>query len=128
MNVFTSSALPPVSETSRGKDLKTASREVRQSGGGSQSNDSVSLKSKNLSEAEIREKIKEMQNKKKNSYGQVSKGQSSVEGTHEGKHPGDLSNDPRDPATRGKLMDALSDGSFPFSQKEREVLGKILEG
>ena len=81
-------------------------------------------------EKEIREKIKNLEDKKKNSYGQLSKGnnQSEVEGTHEGKAPGDLSNNPRDPATIGKLKDVLNGGTFPFSEKEREVLGKILGG
>lgn len=37
-------------------------------------------------------------------------------------------NDPEDPATSEKLKTALSNGSFNFNAKEREVLSKILEG
>ena len=130
MNVFTSNALPPKSNMIRGKGDIPAAKSLKAGQEVVKSDDAPSLRTKNLSEDEIREKIKEMENKKKNSYGQLSKGnnKSEVEGTHEGKAPGDLSNDPRDPATIGKLKDALSGGTFPFSEKEREVLGKILEG
>jgi len=127
MNVFTSSAIPPKSEMTKGKVGRSGPKEIEKGEEVAKKNDSVSLRSKDLSESEIREKIKEMQNKNKNSYGGISNGKSDIEGTQEGKVPGDLSNNPRDPATRGKLIDALSGGSFPFSQKERDVLGKILE-
>lgn len=41
--------------------------------------------------------------------------------------PSDISlNDPRDPATLGKLKDAVKMGTFNFSPKEREVLQGIL--
>ncbi len=35
-------------------------------------------------------------------------------------------NNPRDPATIGKLKDALSTGAFKFSDKERQALSRIL--
>lgn len=35
-------------------------------------------------------------------------------------------NDPKDPATVGKLKDLLSKGAFKFSDKEREALSRIL--
>ena len=117
------------SPAARGSDGPTAAKEVKSGQKSVESGNAMSLKSKGLSEAEIREKIKDIENKKNNSYGKLSKAnkESEVEGTHEGKAPGDLSNNPRDPATIGKLKDVLSDGSFPFSEKEKEVLGKILE-
>jgi len=129
MNVFTSNPVPPKSGMARvnGGDSPAKSLKGRQEA--AKSHDSASLSSKKMSEEEIRAKIKDMENKKKNSYGSLSKdnNQSEVEGTHEGKAPGDLSNNPRDPATIGKLKDVLNGGTFPFSEKEREVLGKILE-
>ena len=129
MNVFTSNSLATKSPAARGNDGPVAGKEVKSGQNRAETGDAVSLKSKGLTEAEIREKIKDMENKKNNGYGKLSKAnkESEVEGTHEGKAPGDLSNNPRDPATIGKLKDVLSDGSFPFSEKEREVLGKILE-
>ena len=130
MNVFTSSPVPLKSGMLGGKEGMPSAKALKEGQAAVKINDSVSLVSKKLSEGEIREKIKEMQNKKKNSYSELSKpsNNSEVEGTHEGKAPGDLSNNPRDPATIGKLQDVLSDGSFPFSEKEKEVLGKILGG
>ena len=129
MNVFTSNPVNPKNDMARGKVDGPSSKSLKQGQGVASVDDSVSLRSKKMSEEEIRAKIKDMENKKKNSYGQLSKGtsQSEIEGTHEGKAPGDLSNDPRDPATIGKLKDVLNGGTFPFSEKEREVLGKILE-
>ena len=129
MNVFTSNPVPTKNDLARGKVDGQSAKLLKERQGMAKSNDSVSLKSKKMSEEDIRAKIKDMENKKKNSYGKLSKGtsQSEIEGTHEGKSPGDLSNNPRDPATIGKLKDVLSGGTFPFSEKEREVLGKILE-
>lgn len=41
--------------------------------------------------------------------------------------PGDVGlNDPNDPMTSEKLKGVLSSGAIHFSEKEREVLGKIL--
>ena len=129
MNVFTSNPVTLKNDMAKGKVDVPSSKSLKQGQGVASADDSVSLRSKKMSEEEIRAKIKDMENKKKNSYGQLSKGtsQSEIEGTHEGKSPGDLSNDPRDPATIGKLKDVLNGGTFPFSEKEREVLGKILE-
>ncbi len=43
--------------------------------------------------------------------------------------PGDVGlNDPTDPMTTEKLKTVLSTGGINFSEKEREVLGKILGG
>lgn len=36
-------------------------------------------------------------------------------------------NDPNDPATIGKLKDLLSKGGVEFSEKERQVISKIIE-
>jgi hypothetical protein len=72
------------------------------------------------SDEEIRQKIKEIEDKKKASY---------PTNLPNKKGPIDtdpLSNDPRRPETRGKLMAALNNSSFPFNPKEREVLSKIL--
>jgi hypothetical protein len=42
--------------------------------------------------------------------------------------PGDVGlNNPKDPATREKLRKILSSGGFSFSERERQVLGNILE-
>ena len=38
-----------------------------------------------------------------------------------------LLNDPKAPETQGKLREILRSGAFSFSDKERSVLGKILE-
>ncbi len=52
---------------------------------------------------------------------------SEVEITPEGEAFGDIKkNDPEDPNTKEKLKGVLTAGGFNFSEKEREVLGKIL--
>ncbi|MEE2742476.1 MAG: hypothetical protein VYD54_01125 [Bdellovibrionota bacterium] len=78
-------------------------------------------KAERPSEAEIREKIKEFQAKKKGGYPEKV-----TKNTNDDDHPGNLRNDPRKAETRGKLIDALNDGSFPFSPKEQKVLNEIL--
>lgn len=47
--------------------------------------------------------------------------------TPEGEPFGDIAkNDPKDPATQEKLKGVLTAGAFNFSDKERDVLAKIL--
>ncbi|MDC0253845.1 hypothetical protein OAK75_03040 [Bacteriovoracales bacterium] len=116
MNVFQSSGVGKQAFT-RVQKVKNSSPQMTKS-----APIGPASKAERPSEAEIREKIKEFQAKKKGAYPEkVTK--NTDDDDH---HPGNLRNDPRKAETRGKLIDVLSDGSFPFSPKEQKVLNEIL--
>tara|TARA_B100000029_G_scaffold253960_1_gene250819 strand:+ start:26 stop:382 length:357 start_codon:yes stop_codon:yes gene_type:complete len=114
MNVFQSSGV--------GKQAFARVQKVRNPSPQKEKSDlGPASKAERPSEAEIRERIKELQAKKKGGYPEKV-----TKNTNDDDHPGNLSNDPRKAETRGKLIDALNDGSFPFSPKEQKVLNEIL--
>ena len=114
MNVFQSSGVGKQAFT-RVQKVKNSSSKMEKSA------DGPKPRIERPSEAEIREKIKELQAKKKRAYPEKV-----TKKPNEDNHPGNLSNDPRTPETRGKLLDALTAGSFPFSPKQQKVLNEIL--
>lgn len=96
-----------------------------------------------FSESEVKDKIdahkKEQEEKKLKELGESKAGKMNKatvlsskeaavkEGINQDMPVGDIGkNDPTDSNTRSKLKEAVKMGSFNFSQKEREVLNKIL--
>lgn len=92
----------------------------------------------NISESDIRHKLKAHQLKKeeeqraaiesaKLNAAKKEEVLQKVEAGAEPTSPADISlNDPKDPNTRGKLKEAVKMGTFNFSEKERQVLQQIL--